>query len=151
MEYFKLDEYDSLNIDHRSTVIELTNDSNVRKYFYDFDRYVDNLLEHGKDNGINKVYVVSMRDEIVGMVMIDYEEPRYYISYALLPNRRNERLGSLLLSDFTDYLFKLDGNIDKLFLEINASNIASIKTALCVGYERIGKTSYYLENYYRHF
>ena len=149
MEYFKLEEYEFLNWEHRRTLIELTNDINVRTYFNDFERYVNNIIEHGKENNINKAYVVSKEDEIVGMIMIDYLDPRYYISYALLPNKRHERLGTLLLSDFVEYLFQSGLDIDKLFLEINASNVASIKTALNVGFQRYGKTGYYISNYHR--
>ena len=149
MEFFELEEYDEYNWKHRSTVIALCNDDNVRRYFYDFDRYVTNIVEHGKDNGINKAYIVLKKDKIVGMIMIDYLDYKYYISYALLPSKRHENLGTVLLGDFIEYLFQINADINNVYLEINASNIASIKTALNVGFVKDGKTSYHMSNFYK--
>ena len=148
MEYFSIEEYDKYNYDHRSVVIKLANDEKVTRYFHDFEAYVQNIEERIEDDDENKVYIVSFHDEPIGVTTVDHQSFKHYLSLALLPEKRHERLGAMLLGELAEYLFQ-HKKMDRIYLEINDTNIASIKTAEKVGFVKDVRTRYYLKNFYK--
>ena len=79
-----------------------------------------------------------------------------YLENSILKEYRGKKYGKLILNDISNYLFQ-NYNIKCITLDIDPSNIASIKTALSCGYtideeeyldrNMSGKILYRLDNY----
>ena len=105
----------------------------------DQNHYVKQILERiNKDNGqefqFDKGYLVKLQEKIIGYLYFSpISNYRLYIEYSILKQERKKGYGTLLLEEATNYI--LDNyNIKQIMLDIDQSNLASMKTALSCGY-----------------
>lgn len=105
----------------------------------DKNNYVKQILERiNKDNGhefeFDKGYLVKLQEKIIGYLYFSpISNYRLYIEYSILKQERKKGYGTLLLEEATNYI--LDNyNIKQIMLDIDKSNLASMKTALACGY-----------------
>lgn len=139
---FILQEYNYNNIDHRSVVIEFTNDKESSKYLGDLFYSIEEINKRKNNNNINFAFVVYRKNIPVGYISIITKESIYEISYGIIPRYRSNGLGTLLLQEFSDYLFHKYTYIDQLSLIIAKDNIISKKTAISAGYYQENKNKY---------
>lgn len=102
-----------------------------------FVKQIDERLvfgNHTDEFKLNSGYLVKIDDNIVGYVYFSaISNYRMYIEYLILSCYRKKGYGSLLLKESTDYI--LDNyNIKQICLDIDKSNLASMKTAISCGY-----------------
>lgn len=148
---FLLEEYNSLNKEHRAVTNILTEDISARRYIYrDLNKFIDNLLERKKemnDPYINWYVAYLNREERipVGMIGLDYRDHKYFVDYCILPDARNEHLGLTLAQQYSYYVVDELG-LDKVFEVIDPTNKASAKTAERIGYKKLDDTTYELDS-----
>ena len=104
----------------------------------DFISSIDNRLKLNKnlksfpfDTG----FVVATNDsKLLGYLFISsIRNDEIFLEYSILKDKRGMGYGSLLLNKVTDYLFS-NYNIKNIALDIDVSNLASIKTAISAYY-----------------
>ena len=138
LDNFILEEYNEKNIEHRSTIIELQNDLSSQKYLGDINYSLIKLEENKK----NKAYISYYNEVPIGYISLFVINNNYEISYGILPKYRKQNLGALLLEEFSEKLFDIYLDIDKLSLQINQSNIGSIKLAKLADFKKENSTKY---------
>lgn len=143
LDNFELKEYDYNNLDIREAIVKLNNDKQVRKFMGYLNLYIDYINK--SKNDMNKLYFAYYNDYIIGFISIYLVEDKYEISYAILPEYRNEYLASLLLQEFSEELFSQHKDLDCIYLQINQENIGSKKVAELVGYQKDSSTRYKIE------
>ncbi len=144
LDNFYLERYQDFNLEHRSIMTIIDNTS--RKYLGDLFFLINNTNKRFEDNNIDSIYIAYYNNYPIGFISLNIYDNKPFISYALLSEYQHQYLGSLLLLEFSDKLFNIY-NFDNLYLDINQSNIASIKTSQIVGYKKRSLTKYVLSNY----
>lgn len=142
LDNFYLAEYNNRNIDHKTTIIELENDKDGKNYLGDLEYHVLMVNKRQEENPCNHAYIAYYDDIPVGFISITSKDDNYQISYGIRPKKRGEYLGALLLQEFSEKMFDIYPEIDKLTLIINNLNTGSKKTASLAGYSQ--------ENSFRH-
>ena len=142
LDNFVLEDYDEFDYNHKCTIMELSNDIDARNYLYDVKWKMDAVKRRSEDNPLNLAYVAFYNDYPIGIITLSYINREYYISYGILPEYRKQYLASLLLQEFSEYLFTTYPEIDALNLSIVEKNTGSVHTAKRVGYERITNPRY---------
>lgn len=135
LDNFDLVEYNHNDAEHNGVLIELGNDRDGSYYLGDLFQQAM-VIERRKEEDYlhNYSYIAYYNDEAVGYISLTHKEERYEISYGIVPAHRGEYLGALLLQEFSEKLFEVFPDIDKLTLLINNLNTASKKTAKLAGY-----------------
>ena len=136
---FDLYEYDYNNLDLRSVLINLSNDENTRYFLGNLDVFIENVRRN-KDP-FSEVYIATLNGEPIGLISLNYLKTKYEICYAILPEKRKQGLASLLLGEFTEYVFN-NTNIKDLYLYINTSNKSSLIVAYNNDYIKSNKIEY---------
>jgi len=136
---FELHEYDSSNVDDRKTIITLFNDDKTRLFLGNIDAFIDNV-RNNKDIYSN-VYIASFKGEHIGLISLNYLQSKYEICYAILPEKRRQGLASLLLGEFTEYVFN-NTDIKDLYLYINTANKSSLLVAYNNDYTKTNRIEY---------
>lgn len=143
---FILEEYDSNNYYHKSTVILLENDDEAWKYLGCIEDIIAEIKNNSLENPYDNFYIVYQKGEIepFGIIIFNFFKTSniYSISYGILPKYRGMKLSSILLSEFTEYIFEQYQEIEEISLQINKSNIISMKTASRSGYVKKYGTKY---------
>lgn len=129
LDNFFLAEYDFQNINHRAVVIEIEN-ADREKYLGDLEYHIARINQRREDNRCNHAYIAYYNDYPVGFITIYTESDTYQISYGVRPEKRGEYLGTLLLQEFSEKMFEVYPEIDKLTLIINNLNTSSKKTLI---------------------
>lgn len=146
LEHFILEEYNPSNYYHKSTVILLGNDEKVWQYLGDMDIMIEEIKNKSLENPYDRFYVVYQKGEIepFGIIAFTFfkHDNTYSIMYGILPNYRGKKLSSVLLTEFTEYIFNQYQEIEEISLQINKRNIISMKTALHSGYTKKYGTKY---------
>ena len=142
LDNFNLEEYDKTNVDHKTTVIEIGNDTLGRDYLGDLEYHIACINKRKENSLINYAYIAYYDIEPVGFISISSKENGYEISYGIRPKYRGEHLGALLLQEFTERVFEKYDNIDEIKLIISNVNTGSKKTALLAGYEKKNSSTY---------
>lgn len=142
LDNFNLVEYDKNNVEHKTTVIEISNDSLGREYLGDLEYHIACINRRKEDNFLNYAYIAYYDENPVGFISIFSRETGYEVSYGLRPKYRGEYLGALLLQEFTEKIFESFKQVDEIKLFINNVNTGSKKTALLAGYEKKSSTTY---------
>ena len=133
---FLLEEYDESIIDHKIVAIKLDNENS---FLGCVTRHIEKLNENKLKNDC--AYVAYYNDTPIGFISIRALKENYEIRYGILPEYRNQHLGTLLLKEFSNKMFE-NPNISELNIFINSANIASRKLALQVGYEKVTSVKY---------
>lgn len=136
LDNFFLAEYDFQNIDHRTVVMELEKDDKKgdKNYIKNLEYHFAMINRRREDNRCNHAYIAQYNDYPVGFIAITKKDDIYEISYGVRPEKRGEYLGALLLQEFSEKMFEVYPEIDKLTLIINNLNTPSKKTANLAGY-----------------
>lgn len=142
LDNFILEEFDKNNFEHKSTIIELQNDKLAQMYLGDLDYSLIRIEQRHEENKKNKAYIAYYNNEAVGYISLSCMSNDYEISYGILPKYRKQNLGALLLDEFSEKIFDIYLDIDKLSLQINKQNIGSIKLARLADYEKENITKY---------
>lgn len=133
LDNFFLAEYDFQNVDHRTVALEIEN-ADKEHYLGDLEYHIARINQRREDNRCNHAYIAYYNDYPVGFISIFTEADSYQISYGIRPEKRGEYLGALLLQEFSEKMFEVYPEIDKLTLVIKNPNEYSKKTADLVGY-----------------
>ena len=118
----------------------------------------DRLLSSMNNKNIfNNAFIVMDKNTPIGYLFIfDKKNDDIYIEYAICKNMRNNGYATRLVNEITNYLC-INYNIKSIKLNIDQSNIASIKVAEKCGYELdyddfengnyLGKMDFVKDNY----
>lgn len=142
LDNFFLAEYDPRNIDHKTVIIKLENADRKDKYLGDLEYHIERINQRREFNRCNHAYISYYNDDPVGFISIYTENDSYQISYGIIPEKRKEYLGALLLQEFSEKMFEIYPEIENLTLTINTTNEASRKSAELVGFERQSTKKY---------
>jgi len=143
LDSFRLEEYNQKDLTHRTVAIELANDVNGN-YCFDIDYQVSELKKYKPPH--NKAYIVYYLDIAVGYISLVHKEDRYEVSYSIVPKYRGHHLATILLKEFSNKVFEIYSEIDKITLLISRFNTPSKKTALAAGYKKENSARYTLVN-----
>ena len=136
---FELHVYDSSNALDYKTIITLFNDEQTRLFLGNVVAFIENVRRN-KDP-FSEVYIAALNGESIGLISLNYLNTKYEICYAILPEKRKQGLASLLLGEFTEYVFN-NTNIKDLYLYINTSNKSSLIVAYNNDYIKSNKIEY---------
>lgn len=128
---FLLEQYDPLIDDHLAFFKELWNDDNSKKYLYNRDEFINNIMKH--ENIFDSIYLAIINNQIIGFVSLYSCYNTYEVCDGILPKFRGKGYSNLLIKEWTDYIFKTT-SLTKLYAYIDESNIASIKGAIKNGF-----------------
>lgn len=142
LDNFFLSEYDTKNIDHKTTIIELENDTEGRKYLGNLEYHIDMVNKRQEENRCNHAYIAYYNDTPIGFISITNKDESYQISYGIRPKNRGEYLGALLLQEFSEKMYEVYPEINTLTLIINDLNTGSRKTADLAGYTQENRVRY---------
>jgi len=142
LENFLLIEYDANNKRHQDVIATINSTENGKKYLGNLYYTIQRIYQRRESNSFNIPYIVYYLDEPMGYISLSYIDNSYQISYGIIPKYQGQYLGSELLMEFSDILFEMYPNIDKLSLKISNDNIGSIKLATKVGYVLEDKDTY---------
>ena len=147
--------YDSSNPIHNEILNKFDSDSKSEYIHSINDRL--RYFQNKKSFPFNTGFFVTIDSTIVGYLFISKcVDDEVYLENSLLKEYRGKGYGKLILNDVSNYLIE-NYNIRSITLDIDRSNIASIKTALSCGYimdeeeylsrNMNGKILYHLDNY----
>lgn len=88
---------------------------------------------------------MKIEEDIIGFVSIYYSDNTYEISDGILPRYRGKGYSTILLNEFSSYIFT-NTNIDSLYGYIDINNNSSIKSALKNEFVQIDEKEYILKN-----
>lgn len=142
LDNFFLAEYDPRNIDHKTVIIKLENADRKDKNLGDLEYHIEKINKRREYNRCNHAYISYYDDIPIGFISIYTENDSYQISYGIIPERRQEYLGALLLQEFSEKMYEVYPEIGNLTLTIKLNNEASRKLAKLVGFERQNTVKY---------
>ena len=142
LDNFFLAEYDPRNIDHKTVIIKLENADLKDKYLGNLEYHIEKTNKRREYNRCNHAYISYYDDIPIGFISIYTENDSYQISYGIIPERRQEYLGALLLQEFSEKMYEVYPEIGNLTLTIKPNNEASRKLAKLVGFERQNTVKY---------
>ncbi len=142
LENFFLLEFDFQNETHHNVLNKIESTKEGKHFLGNINYAITKINQRKEKTPYNIAYIVYYLDDPMGYISLTYFDNAYQISYGITPEYRGQYLGSLLLMEFSDKLFELFPEIEKLTLKINDLNIGSIKLAEKVGYEKQDKETY---------
>ena len=141
LDNFKLEEYNETNFEHKTTIIEISNDAYGRTFLGDLELHIMCVNKRKEESLLNYAFIAYYNDKPVGFISIT-ENGNYEITYGIRPKYRGEYMGALLLQEFSEKIFEQFKDVNELKLFINNLNTASRKTALIAGYEKKNGITY---------
>lgn len=145
LDNFKLEKYNKYDGDHISTIETLAIDPNITKDFGNLEYMVTCIERRYRENFYDQLFIAYYKDHPIGFISTSLVDDTYDIRNGILTKYRGYHLSSLLLLEFSEYLFKINSNIQELCIEINKENTEEIENALLIGYESIGRNKYILK------
>ena len=139
---FNLELFDINNNSHNILFDELWNDDNTKKYLFDRREFINNIIMG--DGTYNCIYLIKLGDEYIGFVSLYYIDNTYEICDGIINRFRNRGYSKMILTEFSKYVFD-NTDINKLYCYIDKDNIASIKSALKVGFDNVDDKEYVLK------
>lgn len=132
---FNIVSYDRSNEDHRKFKFSLSSDDDFKRFFGQmFMNGIDEKFTESDSLEADKVYLVVKDSNIIGLVrLLTKNKEVVELQYAIKKDYRKNKLGSVLLTEFSSYL--LDNETNKIILKIEKNNIPSIKCAINSGFE----------------
>lgn len=155
LENIVLSTYDINNEKHNEVLDKFENESKSQ-YIHDIKERIKDF-KNKKSFPFDTGFFVVINNDIVGYMFISKNiSDEVYLESSLLKEYRGKKYGKLILNDVSNYLMN-EYNIRSLILDIDPSNIPSIRTAISCGYEideeeylkrnMSGKILYRLDNY----
>lgn len=132
LQHFTLESFDEEDANHKRVARLLHDDDDTYNYFGDIYYYIENRKIIISD----KLYVAFYDGVAIGVIALLILHDNYYIACGILPEMRGINLSSKLLSEYCDYLFWKNPDLDNIYVQINPNNIQSIKNALKAGFEK---------------
>lgn len=87
------------------------------------------MLEFGN------AYLITQKDNIIGYLYLTNKSKNYiYMELSILKKYRKNNIGSIFLNEITDYIFYNNNDLKEIRLNIDKSNIGSMKAAMNAGY-----------------
>ena len=129
-DFFRVDRFNSYNVNHLEALKKITNDKGINKYFTNLDFAFYEVTQNYRLQGN---YLVYLKNVNIGFIRLIEGDNYLELQYGILEEFRNKKLSILLLNSIIAQLSKY--NVDKLVLYIKDDNIPSIKTANKIGFE----------------
>lgn len=155
LDNIKLCFYDEKIVEHKELLLEFEGNSKS-EYIHDIkERLIDG--KNKKDIPFDVGYVVCLNDKFIGYAFISKRiKDEIFLEYSIVNEFRGKGYGKLVLGEVSEYLFS-NYNIKNISLDIEPSNVASVMTAVGVGYiedeeeymkrNMNGKVLYRMDNY----
>ncbi|MBE6140063.1 MAG: GNAT family N-acetyltransferase [Firmicutes bacterium] len=127
---------------------KLRNDKTITKYIQGLSV---GLLYNPQHKFFNKSFFVAEQDSYIGYIKIgNYNELNKYVylSGAIDFDSRGKSLGSKMLYEVSDYIFKNYPEVESIRLKIKSTNKSSIYTANSCGFIWLTDELYYKLNPY---
>lgn len=139
---FVLEKYDSSLDSHKNYAEILENDKDYDEYMEPFWSLENSVNYHSKEGKYTAVYLAFIDSELIGMVGIIwvYDFPELVVS--ILPDKRGNHYSSVLLKEYTDYVFENYKEYTKLYAFVHDENTHSINNVKKAGFK------FYNENLY---
>ena len=135
LDNFLLEDYNEFDDVHRN-VISMINDIQANRFLGDLEYHIKRVYARREnDSRCNNVYIAFYDDRPIGFISISHKDFGYEIASGILPSERGKHLGALLLQEFSEKIFELYQDIDKVVLKINPNNRSGIKAANLVGFQ----------------
>lgn len=134
LDFFKLEEFSTVNKNHVNLIEELMRDSNVKEFLGNIKFMIQMIYKRKDENHRDNMYIAKKNGEYIGFISLSIIEDRYEVSIGILPEFRGQNLGYLLTQDFIEHVFIKYPEIDNIYARINSNNEASKKTALLSGF-----------------
>ncbi|MBQ8681637.1 MAG: GNAT family N-acetyltransferase [Bacilli bacterium] len=134
LDSFCLNTYDEYNQLHRNLVEEFKGISSSKYVSQIENRLILNNKQ--KSFPFDTGFIISLNsdDDLVGYIFISsIRNDEVYLEYSILNNKKKMGYGKLVLKELTEYLFE-NFNIRDIALDIDVSNVPSVKTAISCGY-----------------
>lgn len=134
LESFKIINFDKNNNEHMDVyndLVEGESKSNMINLIGErlLLSHKTELLEFGN------AYLVTQNDSIVGYLYLSGKSTNYiYLELSILKKYRKNGIGSQILSEVTDYIFYNNNDLKEIKLNIDKSNIGSMKASMNAGY-----------------
>ena len=103
---FYLEEYQEDNPLHIKLIKELNKDSLVHKHLGSINISIEYTKSQQDKGKIDIIYTAFINTVPFAVIMLNYYEEIYEVSYAVLPEYRNNHLGSSLLQEFSNYILQ---------------------------------------------
>lgn len=147
--------YDYNNQKHNEILNKFDGESKSN-YIHEIKERIKNTINK-KNIPFDSGFFVILNNEIVGYMFISKKiNDEVFLESSLLKEHRGKRYAKIILNDVSNYLMN-EHNIKSIVLDIDPSNISSIRTAISAGYEideeeyinrnMTGKILYRLDNY----
>lgn len=136
---FYIEEYDETNIDHKSTMVTLSNQDDFM-YIGDLFWLEEEFRiakEKGKEDTLNIAFI---GDVPVGMIGFNVLEGHFYLMVAILPQYRGQSYASRLVLEYAKFLFTKYPEIPDVHASIHMSNRKSLRSAQKAGFVPSGKS-----------
>lgn len=128
LQHFVLKQYNGENKEDQRRVEELKNDIKIRRYVG------EQLLQEYLNECF---YLVYNQNNFIGFISIfDSIEKEKQLAYGILSKYRKQKYGTLLLSEFSDYLLNRKKQYELLHIWVERENFPSIRAAKHSGYEK---------------
>lgn len=115
---------------------ELISDKGINRYLGEiFNLYIITKKRY-EDNFFDSFFFIEYNGNLIGINIFNKKDDGIYISSGILKKYRGNHLAAVLLDDCVDYLLINYPDCNIINLEIEEDNIASIKTATLVGFEK---------------
>ena len=154
LENIELCVYDSSQL--HNEILEKFDNESKSNYIHEIKERIKNTINK-KNIPFDSGFFIVLNNEIVGYMFISKKiNDEVFLESSLLKEHRGKKYAGVILNDVSNYLME-EHNIKSIVLDIDPSNIASIRTALSSGYEldeeeymkrnMSGKILYRLDNY----
>ena len=132
--HFEFLSFDRENQNHLNILLKLSQDAEIKKYFGNLTDYFESMI-YG--DGLEGVYLVSKDNEIIGFLNIyDYYKLLEF-QFGLLEPYRSKSLGTQILKESAEELFKRYSYLEIIRAYVDKDNIRTIKAATKAGFKLV--------------
>lgn len=146
--------YDNSEV-HNKILLEFDSDSKS-KYIYEIKERIKDTINK-KNIPFDCGFLVEINNEIIGYIFVSKKiNDEIFLEYSILKKYRGKKYSTIILNEISNYLMNKH-NIRSIVLDIDPSNLSSIRSALSAGYQideeeyinrnMEGKILYRLDNY----
>ena len=131
---FELENYHTYNDFHNEIINRLSCDDGVKKYLGNLEYLITKIQQRYQENFVDTLYLVYKENKPIGIVTVCLRDEKYEIDCGILPEYRQKYYATILLNEFTEYLFNKYQRLDKVYLQIDGANDKSKIVAARNGY-----------------
>lgn len=135
LDNFYLEDYNKYNPLHEEVLSLVDNQLRSKLFLGDVNQIAKRTDERYQENFKDRFYIAYYNDEAIGFITLNLMGDNFEISSGIIPAFQGQHLGPLLLQEFSEKIFEINKDIDKLYLHINEKNIAGQKSARLAGFE----------------